>query len=530
MSDTTIFKNGNIYTLDPLLPVVESIVVRDGKIVDLGSNEEMLLRWGRADVKRVDLEGMMVTPGLIDSHLHLSALGLKLLNLDLSGVTSKKEMLNLIKERASDTGPDEWLIGRGWDENLFYRDSLPTLEELDNVTPHCPLFLTRICGHAFLVNSKAFARCGVNAKTAAPPGGEIVLDSSGNLTGLILETASQLFREHMPVDNYRRLKDAVKIAMDHALSKGLTSVHTEDLRYLNGFTQTHRIYQELLEEQYCLRSNLLIYHPFLKDLRDSGMKVGDGNDYLKIGAIKVFIDGALGRRTAKLSTPYSDAPYETGQLVLDEQELFEIVKEARNYDMPIAAHVIGDYALEIMLDTLDQFPSVTHRDRLIHTQILRPSLIKRLKHSSRIADIQPRFLVSDFPWVIERVGVERISNSYAWKTMLKAGIRCAGGSDAPVEPIDPLLGIHAAVMRKGPKDTHQGWNTKERLTIKEGIELFTIGGAYATSEEGMKGTLSRGKYADMTVYSKNLFDIQPEELLKVEVMKTIIGGNVCYER
>jgi predicted amidohydrolase YtcJ len=534
MPSTTLYKKGTIYTLDRGRPRAEAIVVRDGRILDLGSNDDMVLQWGRADVKQVDLAGGMVIPGLIDSHLHLSATGLKLISLDLSGVGSKQAMLASIRHKAREIKPGEWLIGRGWNEKLFSDGGLPVMEELDQAAPHCPMFLTRICGHAFLANTRAFERCGVTYESTIPVGGEISWDEgTKNPTGLVLETASRLFQEHIPPVQGEKLKHAVRLAIQHSLEHGLTSVHTEDLRYLGGLEQTYQIYQELLfgEEQLGLRCNLLIYYPFLQALIENGMFAGYGNETLQIGALKLFADGAIGRRTAKLSQPYADAPAETGQLVLEEEELRDIVRRGRAHHMPIAAHVIGDGALEVVLNALDQVAPVRYPDRLIHNQIIQPAHLERLKHPSRIADIQPRFVVGDFPWVIDRVGAERIKYSYAWKTMLDAGIRCAGGSDAPVEPVDPLLGIHAAMTRRAPSDTdHQGWNPAEKLEFSEALALFTIGGAYATREEQVKGTLAPGKYADMTVYSKDLFALEADEMLTAKVMKTIIGGKVCYER
>jgi len=199
--------------------------------------------------------------------------------------------------------------------------------------------------------------------------------------------------------------------------------------------------------------------------------------------------------------------------------------------MPIAVHTIGDQAVENVLQVLEQFPIVSYRDRFIHVSVLREDLIRRLAKPSLVADIQPKFVIGDFPWVQERLGGERVKSLYAWNSLLTAGVLCAGGSDAPVEPVDPLLGIHAALTRKDPSDSHAGWNEKEKLTMQEALEVFTIGGAYATSEEDIKGTILRGKLADMTVFSHNLFDLEhSDELLNIEIEMTIIGGDVVYQK
>ncbi|GAB3048700.1 amidohydrolase [Virgibacillus ainsalahensis] len=528
-----IYTHGNFYTFDPSKPKVQAVVIEDGHFIDMGTTEDMLLQWEDASSEKVDLDGKTVTPGLIDSHLHLSMLANTFLSLDLTGITSKQEMLEQIQQKANSLQPGEWLVGTGWDENLFTDGSAPELHELDHVAPHCPLFLSRICSHASLVNSKALEMSNYHPDITVPEGGTIVLDEhTQKPTGLLLESASDIVNQHIPEKSYGELKSAMRKAIKFAMEKGLTSVHTNDPLYLGGLTQTYQIYDELLnEEQLGLRCNLLINHEFLNDLRESGMYAGYGNDTLQIGAVKIFADGAFGRSTALLSEAYHDDSTNYGEAMLDQETLFDIVKRARDLSMPIAVHTIGDQALENVLDVLDQFSSASHRDRLIHVQVLRDNLIHRLAVPGRIADIQPRFLVGDFPWVQERLGEKRIDLAYAWKSLISAGVICAGGSDAPVEPVDPLLGIHAAVTRKAPGQTHDGWNKKEKLSMEEAFRLFSEMGAYPTNEETVKGTISRGKLADLTVYSKDPFEMEdPDDLLDTEIEMTIIGGDIKYQK
>lgn len=526
----TIITHGIIYTLDKNQPIVETVVVENGKILDVGSHDDMILQWGRYGSKIIDLQGKMVTPGLIDSHLHLSGVAFNILDLNLVGVTSKNEMLSKISEKAKTIPKGQWLNGLGWDENLFTDgSSIPTIQELDYVAPHCPIFLKRICHHAFLVNSKALEICGYHPSMTVPRGGQIVLDSITNKPcGLILESASMLITEHIPDKSYDELKQGLTQAMQLAVRLGLTSAHTNDPLYLGGVDQTYQLYDEIInQERIGLRCNLLMDYPFLKDLKERGMKTGFGNDKLQIGAIKFFADGAFGRRTALLSEPYCDAPGQYGEAMQNQETLFEMFKEVREYGMPIAVHTIGDQALANVLDLLDQLPKGKYRDRIIHVSLIRDELVQRLVDPSRIADIQPRFVPSDYPWIKERLGDQREKNLYAWKTLLSAGVLCAGGSDAPIEPFDPLLGLHAAVTRRLPTQSHGGWNEKEKLSMKEAVQLFTIGGAYATNEEHLKGTITRGKFADMTVFSNDLFSLEhPDQLLKTSVEMTIIDGEV----
>lgn len=528
-----LYINGNFYTFDDLKPTVQAVVVENGRFIDMGTTEDMLINWEGTKSEVIDLRGRTVTPGLIDSHLHLSGIGTTFMDLNLIGVTSKDEMLEKIKEKANALQPGEWIIGRGWDENIFTNGDIPTLQELDVVSVHTPLLLTRVCGHAHLVNSNSLEISNYHPSMSVPEGGTIVLDErTKEPTGLVLETASEIFMQHVPERSYEDLKYSVSLAMDHALQNGITSVHTNDPMYLGGPEQTYQIFDELLNhEKKGLRCNLLINHEFLDDLHRLGMYAGFGNDMLRIGAVKIFADGAMGRSTAHLSEPYSDEPANYGDAMFSQEALYDIVKRARELSMPIAVHTIGDQALENILDVLDQFPTAAYRDRLIHVQVLRESLIKRLAQPSRIADIQPRFLVGDFPWVKERLGEERTKLAYAWKTLQNAGVICAGGSDAPIEPISPLLGIHAAVTRKAPGESHEGWNPEEKLTMYDAFSLFTKMGAYPTNEELVKGTITRGKLADMTVYSNNPFEMEdPDELLSTEIEMTIVGGEVKYER
>ncbi|RKQ30768.1 amidohydrolase [Oceanobacillus halophilus] len=527
-----IYINGIFYTFDKIHPIVESVVIQHGRFIDMGTTDDMLLHWKNPNCEVINLQGKAVTPGLTDSHLHLSMVADNFLNLGLTGITSKEDMLEMIQKRAKQLEPGEWLLGSGWDENLFTKGAIPTISELDYVAPSNPLFLSRICQHAAVVNSKALEISNYHPSITVPEGGTIVLDEvTKQPTGLLLESARDLIKKHIPENTYPVLKDAMRKAIQFAVKKGITSVHTNDPHYLGGLQQTYRIYDELLNgEKLGLRTNLLIDYDFLDDLRDAGMYTGYGNSTLQIGAVKLFADGAFGRRTALLSGEYSDEAGNYGEAMFDNNALYSIVKRARDLNMPVAVHTIGDQALENVLEVLDQFPSVSYRDRLIHTQVLREDLIKRLAHPSRIADIQPRFLASDFPWVQERLGEERIILSYAWKSMQKAGVICAGGSDAPVEPVDPLLGIHAAVTRKIPGEDHIGFNPIEKLSMHEAFRLFTELGAYPTNEEKLKGTISRGKLADMTVYSQNPFNMKDaDELLNTQIVMSIIGGDIKYQ-
>lgn len=401
---------GNFYTFVHAKPYVQAVVVEDNRIIDLGNETDMLSNWRTTNSEVIDLFGKTVIPGFTDSHLHLAPLGTNFIDLDVTGIPSKDALLERIRLETKTVETGEWIVGRGWDENLFTDGGIPTIEELDGVSPHHPLFLSRVCSHASLVNSKALEIANYHPTMSIPEGGTVVLDKATNRpNGLLLESASELIKRHIPDKTDAQWKRALRKAINHALAKGLTSVHTNDPNFIGGLHKTYQLYDELLnDEQLGLRCNLLIDHIFLDDLKESGMYAGYGNETLQIGAVKVFVDGALGRRTALLSEAYTDSANEYGESMLDHDTLYQIVKQARELSMPIAAHTIGDKALEEMLNIMAMFSPAPYRDRLIHLQVLREDLIERLRSPHIIADIQPRFVASDFPWVKNRLGEKRM--------------------------------------------------------------------------------------------------------------------------
>ncbi|SFQ47559.1 hypothetical protein SAMN05421670_2242 [Psychrobacillus psychrotolerans] len=533
MKVKTIFINGQIYTMNPKEPMVQSILMNNERIIDMGSNEEILLLWGRNGAKIIDLEGRTVLPGLIDSHLHISSVGINSQELDLTHVRSADELLDSIKNWATKMKPGEWILGRGWDENTFLDKRIPTIEELDYVSLNIPLYLPRICGHASLVNSTAFKISGYHPHMTIPYGGTVVLNSTTKKpNGLLLETASTIVSKHIPKKSYEQLKIALKCGLQKAISFGLTSIHTNDPNYLGGAQQTYKLFDELINHDGIgPRSNLLIDYDYLEEMKNIGLSTGFGNNKVMIGAIKLFADGALGGRTAHLSEPYIDDPDNVGNAMYDNEVLFQLIRNIRLQEMPVAIHTIGDQALVDVLNILDQFKTTKYRDRLIHVSLLNEQLIQRLSNSHRIVDVQPKFVSSDYPWIEDRIGKQRAKFAYPFKSLLDSGVICAGSSDAPIEPLNPLLGIHAALTRRKSGESHDGYNVKEKLTIYEAIKLFTVGGAYATNEELVKGTLERGKLGDMTVLSHDPFRMEnPDQLLTTEIEMTVIGGEIKYQK
>lgn len=529
-----IFYNGRMTTLDPSTPFAEAIYVENGRIVAVGTNDEILLQLGRTDVERIDLQGGYVYPGLVDNHLHLAMQGMKLSMLDFSDVRSKQEMLQLLRKKVSETPAGKWVLGLNWNENLFSDRAIPTIEELDEIAPDHPVLLTRTDYHTYLANHRAFRAAGIAEHAADPEGGSFGRDASGRFTGLVHENAYFLFQAAQPKSTYSELKGFVRKGMQDALRYGITGVHTDDVRSLETIEQTLKIYRELVEEGHYVHTNQLIYYPALAELESLGLAAGDGDEWIKIGACKIFADGSIGGRTALLSEPYADDPGNYGMAIHSQEEFNQIVLRARQLKMPIAVHAIGDQAAEIMIKAMELYPLRSTvgerlRDRLIHAQVLRKELIPRLQKLPVAIDIQPRFVASDFPWVIERIGTERSDYAYAWRKLLDAGFGCGAGSDAPIEPIDPRLGIHAAVTRRSPSEApHAGYLPSEKLTPHEAVSLFTLGSAYTAGEEHLRGTISVGKFADLTVVDRELITENHDQILHAKTLFTITNGQIGY--
>ncbi|SFI96053.1 amidohydrolase [Thermoflavimicrobium dichotomicum] len=533
--EKAIFYGGQIITLDPDHPQVEAVYVENGRIVAMGDKADLLLQAGRTGVTKFDLQGSYMYPGFADSHMHLSLLGEKLRKLDLGLYHSKGELLQAIRERVARAKTGEWILGSGWDEKNMV-GGMPTLAELDEVAPCHPVFLTRICHHVHLANSQAWKQAQPYVQQASTSAGALGKDESGKWNGWVYENASQSFFEAQPKPTYDEKKETIRTAMKTALACGLTAVHTEDLRYIGSVSEMKRIFYELVEEGVYLRTHHLLYHPFLPEIEKLNEAFRAGNEWITLGAIKIFADGSLGGRTAWLSQPYADAPDQYGLAIHEPEELKELVSQAAHRGFPVAVHAIGDKAAEQTIQAMyanrmsEKKKRLRHR--LIHGQILRPELIQQLQAMKIVVDIQPRFVVSDFPWVLERIGEERARYAYAWKTLLEAGIPCAAGSDAPIEPIEPLWGMHAAMTRKHPEDQgeHLGYFPEQKLTAIEALLLFTKGSAYAAEEEHERGSISIGKWADFSVFDRDILSAPANELLEAQTLMTVVNGQIAYQR
>lgn len=528
----TVFLNAKILTLDPLKPHGEAMAVQGERILAVGAKED-ILALAPGSAAREDLEGQVVIPGLGDSHMHLLNWGLAMDGVELAGAGSIQELIALGQAYVHSNPGREWILGRGFNHELFSPPRLPTREDLDQVSTVHPVIFTRVCGHICTANSKALELAGIDANTADPPGGRIDRDEhTGKPTGVLRENAMDLVTKLIPsptVEDYRRI---LRRASAQAAALGLTTVQSNDLHGARSLAKRLQAYQELDQaEELPIRIILQASMPSAGDLQ-AYLEVYQAHapsSKLALGPLKLFADGSLGGRTAALSRPYADAPHTKGVPIYEQGELDELVLTAAQHNLQAAVHAIGDGAVDQVLSSFERaqslFPAWNQRPRIIHAQITRYDQLVRMARLGVVADIQPIFVPTDLHFAERRVGAARAEYAYAWKTMHSLGIHTAGGSDCPVEPCNPFWGMHAAITRQDRTGYPPGgWHPQERLNAQEALSLFTTGPAYAAQEEHCKGTLSPGKLADFLVLPQNPLEIDPWELLDLKASAVYVGG------
>ncbi len=509
---------GTIYTMRAEHETVEAIYVEKGIIVDVGTKERLCA------VNNVDtfyhIRGNTMFPGFVDSHIHLIGHGERILRLDLTECTSYGEMLSLVQKRVNETPDGDWIIGEGWNENEFYDTKTVHVHDLDAISGKHPILLKRVCRHAMLVNSVVLKKAGITRETKDPKGGRIVKDVHG-LTGVLHDHAQQYVYDILPKPSKQYVRKVLGLAIKDCYEKGLVGCHTEDLHYYDGFANTYEAYQHCIR-QTPFKVNLLVHYAEMEHL-----PLYHDDHYIEFGAIKIFADGSLGGRTALLSEPYSDMLTTQGIAVVERAELANLVQKARQMRRPVAVHAIGDLAFENVLDVIEAYPPQPgQRDRIIHCQVLRNDLIKRAKYLSVVLDIQPIFVRSDFPSVKKKLGLRRLRYSYAWKTLLKEGLACAGGSDAPISDISPIAGMYAAISHADSCGIcHQ---PQERLSPFEAISLYTTGSAKAIHKEHKRGMIGVGYEADFTIVDRDMMRISLHEIENTKVMMTVIDGRIVF--
>ncbi|MGP4108285.1 amidohydrolase [Virgibacillus sp. L01] len=520
---------GSVYTMENEGDAVEAVYTEGGFIKAVGTYERLYHDYYDKIDNEVNLKGKTMLPGLVDSHMHIIGHGEKLLHLDLSQMKSPEEIKEALLNRTANLSEGEWLIGEGWNENQWDNPEIISKKELDEICPDNPMMLTRVCRHALLANTKAMDISYINDQTPDPQGGIVVRDDNGDTTGLFLDTAQELIKQAMPDVSQEFLQQIIKIAVDDLLAKGLVGGHSEDLNYYGGFLKTYNAFLNAINGNgNKFKAHLLVHHEVMEDMINQNLGYLDGTEYIELGAVKIFSDGALGGRTAWLTQEYTDDPDNYGVAIHNSDYLEEIVRSARTHGLPIAVHAIGDQAVDEITKLIKKYPLQNGaRDRIIHGQILNESSLKMLQELPVVVDIQPAFVSSDFPWAVDRLGEDRIKLAYAWKTMLDSGVLCAGSSDAPIEDANPLQGIQAAMLRKSYYDG-EVYQPKERLSLFESVRLYTVGSASAITQENHRGLVIDGYTADFTILEEDIFQVDPEHIHEIEVAMTVIDGDIVY--
>ncbi|MEU6072940.1 amidohydrolase [Micromonospora sp. NPDC047074] len=529
----TVFENARIHTLDPVRPYAEAMLVRGERIVAVGDLDECRDRAGGA-VRRVDLDGMTVLPGMIDSHLHSALYVRGLEQVDLRGTTSLDEALTRIGRHAATLSPGAWLFGGRWDSHKWERPVQPNRADLDRVCPDRPAVLPSIDGHTTWVNTAALRHLGIDAGTPDPIGGQIVRDERGEPTGILRESAGDAAYDLMRTSLSGDLVTQLRTHLPRLLAVGLTSIHDIDGQDCRAAYETLYAQGELP-----LRVHKSIPVTALDEVIDLGWATGAGDRWLSTGPVKIFTDGALGSHTCLMTEPYDGEPDNHGIAVTPVEEFERLVAKAAGAGIAVAAHAIGDAANEMVLRAYARWqesartnPTAVRRlrHRIEHTQHLRPADVPLLARLGVVASMQPTHCTSDIP-LTTRMLAGRDLASYAWRSLLDAGATVAFGSDAPVEDPDPFYGVHAAVTRQQPDGTPPGGvQPHERLDLDTALRCFTEAGAYASYEEHLKGRLTPGMLADFIALPVDPYQVEPAALRDLAVALTVVGGVVRWQR
>jgi predicted amidohydrolase YtcJ len=532
-----VLHNGRVVTVDDAVPDGEAVAVLDGKILAVGPNDEIDAFVG-SGTKVIDLDGQLAIPGFIDSHVHFSGIGTAQLQLKLMDVANWDEVVEMVVAAVAEAEPGELILGRGWHQEKWDRvpepnvDGLPFHQTLDAVSPDNPVLLTHASGHATYANGRAMEMAGIDRDTPDPQGGEIVRDGEGNPIGVFRERAGRLLGAARANAREADPREVMELADREVLSKGITSVHDAGV----GFG-TIDLYKEMIDEGALgVRMNAMIRTPNeeLRARLPEYVVDGYGDNHLRVGTIKISIDGALGPHGAWLLEPYEDLPTSSGLNTAPVPDVEEAARIAAELGVQLAVHAIGDRANQESLDifeaTFAAFPGNDDRRwRIEHSQHLHPDDIPRFGEMGVIPSMQGIHCTSDAPYVLERLGEERAEEgAYVWQKLMATGATIPNGTDAPVEDVSALASYHSTVSRV-LKDGSVFF-PNQRMSRMEALRSYTINGAYAAFEEDIKGTLTPGKLADITVLSKDILTIPEEEILTTEVVYTIVGGEVKYER
>ena len=524
---TLILVNGKFWTVNPQQREVEAVAIRGNRIAAVGTSAEMLALKS-AGTAVLDLEGKRVVPGFNDAHVHFFQGGSSLAGPQLRYTKSQQEFRNTLAEYAKHRPSGTWITGGEWDHENWNPAVLPTHQLIDDVTGSWPVYVERLDGHMGLANALAMKLAGVDKNTKDVPGGVIVRDSQGNPTGVFKDAAQGLIEKAIPEASQDQIIEAIRAAQIYANAQGVTSVQD-----MSAAANIFRAYQTMMHDGR-LRVRISGHQPLMhwQRLADVGLTADFGNEYLHIGGLKGFADGSLGSTTALMFAPYLDAPNTSGipsAELSNPQQMFKNMEGGDAAGLQIATHAIGDRANDTILGFYEQLErehgARDRRLRIEHAQHLRPEDIPRFGRDHVIASMQPYHCIDDGRWAEKRIGPERAKTTYAFRSLLDTGATLAFGSDWPVAPMTPLMGIYAAATRRTLDGKHpDGWVPEQKITVEEAVRAYTMGSAYASFDDKLKGSIEPGKLADFAVLSDDIFAIDPIKIADVKVVMTIFDG------
>jgi predicted amidohydrolase YtcJ len=523
----TVFVNGRVYVRQGRFE--SAIALAGDRVLSVG-DDAAVRALASKDTRIIDLKGRLVTPGFNDAHVHFLDGGFGLLSVDLRDAKDEADFAARIGKHAASLPKGAWILNGNWDHERWPSQALPTKSLIDSLTRDNPVSVNRLDGHMVLANSVALKAAGIDRNTKDPYGGTIVRDAAGEPTGVLKDNAQDLLYKALPEPSREMNVRAARAGLAHAASLGVTSVQD------NSSIDALPTYQQIRTEGGLL-ARINVWRPVsaMKSLIESGVRSGLGDDWIRIGAIKILSDGSMGAGTAAFFEPYSDEPTTSGLLLYPVEELNRMIDEADAAGFQLAVHAIGDRANALVLDAFEKVsasrPRADRRLRIEHSQVVRRADLARYAKMRVVASIQPSHCIDDMRWAPKRIGVERCRMAYNFKSFLDAGIPVAFGTDWYVEPLDPRIGLYAAVTREtvagGPKG---GFLPEERISLDAAIDLYTRGSAYAEFADDRKGTLEPGKLADLAVFAADLFKIEPKRILETPVDLTMVGGRVVFER
>jgi len=506
-----------------------AIAVADGRVLSVGSDTEVRALAGPR-TRVVELRGGLVVPGFNDAHVHFLSGGFGLLSVDLRDARDEAEFARRIGDHAKTLPPGDWILNGNWDHERWPSQALPTRKLIDAVTPAHPVFVNRLDGHMALANSLALRLAHITRDTPDPDGGVIVRDAAGEPTGILKDNAQDLVTSVIPEPGREMNLRAARAALREAARLGVTTIQD------NSAVDALPTYQELRERGE-LTARLYVWRGIeaLGALKQTGLRTGLGDDWIRLGALKILADGSMGAGTAAFFEAYADETGSRGLLIYPPEDLAAMILEADGAGFQLAVHAIGDRANSLVLDAFEKAARANgprdRRFRIEHAQVVRRADVARFKALGVIASIQPSHCIDDMRWAEKRIGALRSRDAYKFRSFTAAGIPVAFGTDWFVEPLDPRIGLYAAVTREFPEGGPQGgWFPEERIGLEEALDLYTRGSAYAEFAEARKGTLEPGKLADLVVFGADLFAVAPAALLTTPVEMTVVGGRIVFQR